>query len=1153
MKIKELHLRNIASIETADIDFEKNLVDSVTGDPASIFLISGDTGAGKSVILDGISMALYKNTPRISGTENKTNNIFTDNNGESISVKSIEQYTRLGISEKDDCYSEVVFEGNDGKEYRVRLELGMKTIRGKKDKDGNNLLEHKVPNWKVKIGNGDWQKVEAKTGRPVLDAIGLSFEQFGRMAMLAQGQFASFLTGDKTERECILEKLTNTSKFSTYGTAISNIYKRKKEEKGKIQAEFDTNEVHILQEEEVEKLKQEKAEFENTKKTLEEDKKKVQYILDRVKSIHMEREKRDNALKQKQELEDTANTDEFKHKEATVNDWDNTDSERQSLINKRNAEKQREEALTDIEKAREIFAVLSADLAWRWEELKKVENNAKELQDWMDACKDNATIFENAETICTKIEHYKTCATRVANTEKTLKEEQDKTEELNKKVATCAEKKENAEAKVKAKQDEINQLTTEREELHPQEIFEKKNKAVLQKEMLAVLNDDIAELNAEREGLQDTLDSISDDENQLKLLQKQYDDAEENYKQKLEVERQTNSLLVTMQMNMDDKITELRKQLHDNHAEVCPLCGQSIDASLLNVNFDKVLSPLQKKQEKAKNDLDKASQNRDKHKTAFDNAKGAFEQKKSEYDKKKKETDKKENEIKVSATSLGLNVAQPLEAQVKTAIDQTETVIRFLDGRWKKAEELIKEIEKIGKDKVTLDKALEQAQKQYSTAVQNVESNKIRIDEQQSYLNDNRNEKKKLEEELNSLLLQSYPTWKNDIENAMQRLTSEAKEYNTKKDALDKCVQDKNKASELITTILKTSDSICSKQADWEGTFEPKEYISDDINNEWTILYGLLEGKLNSLEKANATIAETSEILQKYYESAEKSEETLARLIEAKDSIEDFRQQVQKNKSEINSHANTAEYSQKYIIAKLKELQIDNIEDMPEEKELEDAITEKETKIVDASTRCGSIVENLRKNEENEWLLKESKEKLDRATAVVEKWERINAVFGGSRFRNLVQTYILRPLLNNANIYLSKITDRYILTCSDDNEQLSILVLDKYNKKQMRSVTVLSGGERFMISLALSLALSSLNRQDMNVNILFIDEGFGTLDETNLNSVMSTLEKLQEIAGQSNRRVGIISHREELMERIPVKISVKKRGEGRSSVEITSE
>jgi DNA repair exonuclease SbcCD ATPase subunit len=74
----------------------------------------------------------------------------------------------------------------------------------------------------------------------------------------------------------------------------------------------------------------------------------------------------------------------------------------------------------------------------------------------------------------------------------------------------------------------------------------------------------------------------------------------------------------------------------------------------------------------------------------------------------------------------------------------------------------------------------------------------------------------------------------------------------------------------------------------------------------------------------------------------------------------------------------------------------------------------------------------------------------------------------------------------------------------------------------------------------------------MNVNILFIDEGFGTLDEKSLDSVMSTLEKLQEIAGQSNRRVGIISHREELNERIPTQIQIKRRGEGWSAVEVNN-
>jgi DNA repair exonuclease SbcCD ATPase subunit len=234
----------------------------------------------------------------------------------------------------------------------------------------------------------------------------------------------------------------------------------------------------------------------------------------------------------------------------------------------------------------------------------------------------------------------------------------------------------------------------------------------------------------------------------------------------------------------------------------------------------------------------------------------------------------------------------------------------------------------------------------------------------------------------------------------------------------------------------------------------------------------------------------------------------------------------------------------------MKKLDVTETENLPDKTELEESIKEDQHIIIELVAEMGAIKNKLDTHKENEKKLAELAKQLEALTRNFNKWDKLNNIFGGTRFRTLVQTYILRPLLNNANIYLEKITDRYVLTCSEDNEQLSILVLDRYNKNQIRSVTVLSGGERFMISLALSLALSSLNRPDMNINILFIDEGFGTLDEKSLDSVMNTLEKLQDIAGQNNRRVGIISHREELDERIPVQIRVIKKGEGRSHVEI---
>ena len=106
MKIKRLIIRNIASIEHGEIDFENGLTDRETGLPASLFLITGDTGSGKSVILDCISMALYGTTPRVKSVNGLRNNSYRNNDGEEIAVGDITQYTRIGISWKDECYSE---------------------------------------------------------------------------------------------------------------------------------------------------------------------------------------------------------------------------------------------------------------------------------------------------------------------------------------------------------------------------------------------------------------------------------------------------------------------------------------------------------------------------------------------------------------------------------------------------------------------------------------------------------------------------------------------------------------------------------------------------------------------------------------------------------------------------------------------------------------------------------------------------------------------------------------------------------------------------------------------------------------------------------------------------------------------------------------
>ena len=161
------------------------------------------------------------------------------------------------------------------------------------------------------------------------------------------------------------------------------------------------------------------------------------------------------------------------------------------------------------------------------------------------------------------------------------------------------------------------------------------------------------------------------------------------------------------------------------------------------------------------------------------------------------------------------------------------------------------------------------------------------------------------------------------------------------------------------------------------------------------------------------------------------------------------------------------------------------------------------------------------------------------------QWKTLDTLFGGTdgfTFKKIAQSYIMQDILNHANAYLRKIAPRYELTAQPGS--LVILVEDNEDGV-VRSGNTLSGGEGFVISLSLALGLSSLAENSISVDTLFIDEGFGTLSQEWLNSVMSALEKLNSSSG---KHVGIISHIEDLQKRIPTVIEVKKKNATTSEV-----
>ncbi len=163
------------------------------------------------------------------------------------------------------------------------------------------------------------------------------------------------------------------------------------------------------------------------------------------------------------------------------------------------------------------------------------------------------------------------------------------------------------------------------------------------------------------------------------------------------------------------------------------------------------------------------------------------------------------------------------------------------------------------------------------------------------------------------------------------------------------------------------------------------------------------------------------------------------------------------------------------------------------------------------------------------------------------QWSLLNDHVGSSdglRFKKIAQQFTLEVLLDEANAQLHTIAPRYTLQMLGSSLHFGVVDHESYD--ELRPVHTLSGGEGFLVSLGLALGLSRMAGGDLSVESLFIDEGFGTLDGETLQGVMAALSQLH----AQGRKVGLITHVEEMKEQIPVRIEVVRMGQGTSRVEV---
>jgi len=1011
MKILQIKFKNINSLKGEHhIDFESEPLKS-----NALFAITGPTGSGKSTLLDVICLALFNRVPRMGklskGEIARSGSVITRHQKQAFAQVTYQSKSGKFLSHWDIQYNR----NNNLNDYEMQL----KNLTSNEEMD---LKKSEVP-----------PKNE--------ELIGLSYEQFIKSILLAQGEFSKFLKASDNDRKQILEQITGTEIYRKIGILA---YEKAKLVTSKIDLDLqrisDLQE-KILEDDDVSKLKNLLSEANVTKKE------KLETLAQLKTQINFEEKRKQLVTKLEKNQKEKAKLlqllADFKEKHSAKLE---KHQKTQAFAEDLQAWEQQKKQLNDLLKNKQSIQLQLENL--NKQEVEYLEKVTKLIQHPVEA----NLVVESLEDFRKKVV---SIDLELKDARKTFSIQQKPVEdklqllgiqcnikEINKTINRLKEHQlkwqsdlQKASNFLSLHNSVIGNLEEVTSTINQKIEFSLEAKQLEQQKIQ--LNKKKSEVSSQLEDLKKTFEV---NQQELHLHEKELTNAKTNLE---------NFQLKLNNQQLIQHFEDHRKKLHSG--EECPLCG-SVEHPFIQdqVVFESDLEVKINQQKKALQQLEKAVQQLQNLVVA-----------------QNKDIDNKEKQIKDLEAEL-----DSIKLQWKSDFDRL--LQEKKNNTWQEFVEVLKEIQLWFKKKVEVEQNLGQLTNLFSE-----------LNDLQSLLQQGHNLRKKLD-----AIYQG-----NDVEKEVSELKS---------------IWERNQQQQL------------TKKEDLESREQQlKELTSVFEKNELKLQ--------NSIEIAGFSSIEESL-------SARMKESDFQQLLNQQNQLDSQLKVVQQTLENTKEHLE--EIKQGFSEQDLSELLAKN-----EENTL--ALQAIEEKIIGFS--------NQLLNQEN--LLKELKslqKRVEEEQQKSEKWLLLNEIIGdarGSKFNNFAQDLTLMHLLAMANHRLTKLNDRYQIDRPQKGEGEDLVAIDLHMGSERRSVKTLSGGETFMLSLALALALSDLASQNVKIDSLFIDEGFGTLDPETLDQTLDTLERLQ---AESNKTIGIISHVDALKERIQTQIQLTKNGQGYSSLKVVS-